>query len=140
MSNFLKILITANLFLSQTLCAEQLLKSTSSWDGGRIAYPTGDAEITSERLSIKAGTTTPFHCHPVPTLGYILKGSVEVETKDGKKFLVKEGESVVEIMRTVHRGKAIDGAVEIIVFFTGSTSMPNTVFPENDPNNIYCDD
>jgi len=79
-----------------------------------------------------------FHCHPVPTLGYILKGDLVIETKNGNKVTLKEGESLVEVMRTIHRGRAINGPVEIIVFYTGATTMPNTVLPENDLNREYC--
>jgi hypothetical protein len=57
-----------------------------------------------------------------------------------RKKLIKEGESVIEVLRTVHRGKAIGGPVEIIVFYAGATDIPNTVFPENDQQHQYCDD
>ena len=71
-------------------------------------------------------------------MGYILKGQVEVETKDGKKVILSEGESAVEVMRTLHRGRAIDGPVEIIVFYAGAKDFPTTVLPENDPNHEHC--
>ena len=90
------------------------------------------------KLTIAAGEVAPFHCHPVPTLGYILKGKVEVETKDGKKAVFSEGESVAEVLRTVHRGRSLDGPVEIIVFYAGNTSTPNTVLPADDPDFKYC--
>ncbi|MEH6583232.1 MAG: cupin domain-containing protein [Halioglobus sp.] len=120
------------------LWADNLLETTTSWDGGEFHYPQGEAEVTSTILAIEAGVSASFHCHPVPTLGYVLKGTVEVETKSGKKTLLSAGDSVVEVMRTVHRGTAIDGPVEILVFYAGATSMPNTVFPESDPDNKYC--
>jgi quercetin dioxygenase-like cupin family protein len=118
--------------------AEPLLKTTTSWDGGQFHYPKGQAEVSSVILNIAEGVTTKFHCHPVPTLGYILKGDVEVETKDGKKVVLKQGESAVEVMRTVHRGRALSGPVEILVFYAGDTQTPNTVLPENDPEHHYC--
>lgn len=118
--------------------SEELLKTTTTWEGGEIVYPDGKAEVTSIKLNIADGEITKFHCHPVPTLGYILKGSVEIETKDGKKTILKEGDSAVEVLKTVHRGKALEGPVEIIVFYAGSTTIPNTVLPENDVNNVYC--
>ena len=129
------------LFLSTTtLFSKDLIKTTTTWEGEKISYPKGQAKITSQKLSIKEGEVTKFHCHPVPTFGYILKGKVEVETKDGKTITFSEGESAVEVLRTVHRGKAVDGPVEIIVFYAGSSSMPNTVLPENDKNNTYCNE
>ena len=120
--------------------SEELLKTTSTWEGGEIAYPEGKPEITSFKLKIAAGEISKFHCHPVPTLGYILEGDVEVETKSGKKTILKEGESAVEVFRTVHRGRAVGGPVEIVVFYAGATNVPNTVLPENDPEHIYCNE
>lgn len=62
-----------------------------------------------------------------------------METKDGKKKMLHKGESVVEVLRTVHRGRAVGGPVEIVVFYIGAASMPHTVLPENDPDHEYCD-
>ena len=118
--------------------AEERLKTQTSWDGGVIYYPQEQVEITSVKLRIEENQMTKFHCHPVPTLGYILQGDLIVETKNGKKITLKEGESVVEVMRTIHRGRAINGPVEIIVFYAGSTTMPTTVLPEDDLNREYC--
>ena len=90
------------------------------------------------KLYLNKGETTQFHCHPVLTFGYILSGQLEVETKEGRKKLFVQGDSVIEVMRTVHRGKAIDGAVDLVVFYAGAVSIPNTVFPEKDPEHQYC--
>jgi quercetin dioxygenase-like cupin family protein len=130
--------LIAAVCFSSLVQAEPLLKTTTSWDGGQFHYPKGQAEVSSVILNIAEGVTTKFHCHPVPTLGYILKGDVEVETKDGKKVVLKQGESAVEVMRTVHRGRALAGPVEILVFYAGDTNTPNTVLPENDPEHHYC--
>ncbi len=138
MKLFTLVLLSFFFMATPLVGAEELLKTQTSWDGGEIYYPKGQAEITSFKLRIEEGQIPKFHCHPVPTLGYVLKGSVEVETKSGKKVILKEGESAVEVMRTIHRGKAIDAPVEIIVFYAGSTSMPNTVIPEEDSSNEYC--
>ncbi len=138
----MKIYVLAWLFLFVLLpnwvVAEEQLKTKTSWDGGAIKYPQGLAEITSVKLRIEENQMTKFHCHPVPTFGYILQGDLAVETKNGNKILLKEGESIVEVMRTIHRGRAVNGPVEVIVFYAGSTSMPNTVYPENDLNGKYC--
>ena len=133
-------LIFLCLLLAPTLPlqAEELLKTQSSWDGGEVSYPSGTPEITSVILTIEEGKTTPFHCHPIPTLGYILNGTVEVETQDGKKVILEKGQSAVEVMRTVHRGKALKDTVKILVFYAGSTDIPNTVLPEQDTEHLYC--
>jgi len=118
--------------------AEEILKTQTSWDGGSITYPQGQAEITSHRLTISPKTDMPFHCHPVPTLGHILKGQLLVETLAGKTTLLKAGDSVVEVMKTVHRGKAIDADVEIVVFYAGATNLPDTVLNDSPQSKQYC--
>lgn len=125
--------------LGGTALAEPLLQTQTSWDGAGFHYPAGQAEVTAIKLAIAPGVTTKFHCHPVPTQGYILKGTVEVETQAGDKIILREGQSVVEVMRTVHRGRAVDGPVEILVFYAGAAGVPNTVLPEQDPDHHYCD-
>ncbi len=138
MKNCIYTCISLLIFLPNFSGSEELLRAQQSWDGGEIFYPQGQAEITSFILRIEEGETPKFHCHPVPTMGYVLKGSVEVETKNGKKVTFSEGDSAVEVMRTVHRGRAINGPVEIVVFYAGSTSLPNTVFPEDESSKKHC--
>lgn len=117
----------------------ELLRTTTTWEGGTIAYPEGQPEVTSVVLEIAHGQTTAFHCHPVPTLGYIRRGTVRVETTAGKTIVLRQGDSAVEVMRTLHRGTALDGPVEIVVFYAGAVGVPNTVVPANDPQGHYCD-
>jgi len=126
------------LLYASTTSAEPLLQPSTTWEGGTIIYPAGDADVTAVILKIDAGDDPPFHCHPVPTLGYVLIGIVEVETRDGKKRRIAKGESVVEVMNTVHRGTAIEAPVEIIVFYAGAKGIPNTVLPADDPQHQYC--
>ncbi|MBT8139517.1 MAG: cupin domain-containing protein [Gammaproteobacteria bacterium] len=116
----------------------ELLRTSKTWEGGEIVYPSGEPQVTSVKLSIAQGQTTAFHCHPVPTLGYILTGKVKVETPSGKHVILNKGESAVEVMRTLHRATALGGPVEIIVFYAGAKSIPNTVLPANDPEHHYC--
>lgn len=121
-----------------TVNAQELLKTTKTWEGGKIEYHKGTAEVTSERVTLKAGAMTPFHCHPVPTLAYIEKGHLEVETNTGKKVHFRQGDSFVEVLKTVHRGRAIDGPVEIVVFYAGVISAPNMVLADSDEAAKYC--
>ena len=134
LAGFLLITVFPNLVVAE----KQLNKTQTSWDNGVIYYPKGQAEITSVKLRIEENQHTEFHCHPVPTFGYVLYGELVIETKEGKKIVLKKGESVVEVMRTIHRGQAINGPVELIVFYAGSTTVPNTVFPKNDIKKKYC--
>jgi len=120
--------------------AEPLLQSGQSWDGGAIAYPAGEPQITSVMLRIEDGEEPPFHCHPMPTMGYVLRGALEVETRTGEKAVFRQGDAVVELMRTVHRGRALEAPVEIIVFYAGASGLPTTVLPEQAIAAEHCDD
>ncbi|NVK38381.1 MAG: cupin domain-containing protein [Gammaproteobacteria bacterium] len=131
-------LTTLFVLVSTFSFAKELLKSTTSWDGQALSYPKGEAELTSMRLTLKANQALPFHCHPVPTFGYILSGEMEVETAEGKTTRFKAGDAVIEVMKTVHRGRALDSPVEILVFYAGEKNTPNTVLPKDDPNHKYC--
>ncbi|MDX1734308.1 MAG: cupin domain-containing protein [Halioglobus sp.] len=136
------LLLSALLALAATATSaaapERLLDTTTTWEGGALSYPEGEARVTAVMLRIDEGDEPPFHCHPVPTMGYVLRGEVEVETASGKTAVFREGDSVVEVMRTVHRGKALRGPVEIIVFYAGATGVPVSVLPADDPDGQYC--
>ena len=130
--------LATSVFMAQPSSAEPLLQTTTSWDGGAIEYPDGQAEVTAVILKIGEGDAPPFHCHPVPTMGYVLNGKIEVETRNGDKAVFSRGDSVVEVMRTVHRGIALEAPAEIIVFYAGAQDVPNTVLPADDPQGRYC--
>ena len=123
------ILTVSMLFFPFLSNAVELLKTQTSWDGGEIYYPKGKAEISAHKIHISRGHKVEFHCHPVPTMFYVIKGKLEVETKSGEKYLIKEGEAAVEVMHTTHRGHEIDGPVEILVFYAGAVGTSNTIIP-----------
>jgi len=118
---------------------EPLLESATSWDGGDFFYPQGNAQISSVKLQLHKNKDAPFHCHPVPTMGFIAKGKVLLETPDGKSREYKAGDAVIEVMKNLHRGKALSDEAEIIVFYAGAKGIPNTVF-ESDKEAFekYC--
>jgi quercetin dioxygenase-like cupin family protein len=109
--------------------AEVLLETQTSWDGGDLTYPAGKAQVTSVMLHLEPGAELPFHCHPVPTMGYVKRGLLEVETKRGDMRSFAEGSAVVEVMNTLHRGRAVGGPVDIVVFYAGADGVPVTVLP-----------
>lgn len=129
---WISVLAVSALVTGPAYAATVLLETHTSWDGGALAYPAGDAQITSVMLHIEPGEVPPFHCHPVPTMGYVLNGTLEVETQKGDKVRLEPGSSVVEVMNTAHRGLAVDGPVDIIVFYAGAEGIPTTVLPGSD--------
>jgi quercetin dioxygenase-like cupin family protein len=120
------------LLIASPAMADELLRASRSWDEGHIAYPSGTPEITSRILRIEDQQEVPFHCHPVPTMGYVLNGTVEVETSSGRTASFSAGDALIEVMNTPHRGKAIGGPVEIVVFYAGAQGLPNTLVPDGD--------
>ena len=107
----------------------ELVNSTKEWDGQELPnYPAGQAEIKVLRIKIPSGVTLPWHYHPVINSAVILKGRLELYTKDGMTKSFGSGEAVIEVVNTVHAGKAIGpDDVDLVVFYAGSKGMPTTV-------------
>ena len=105
---------------------ETLLKTTSSWNGGSFSYPQGKAEVTNEKVKLGEGESTPLHCNTVPKAAYILKGTLQFALQTGESKIFKKGQSMMEVARTLHKGKAIGGVVEILVFYAGATGVSLT--------------
>lgn len=109
---------------SQTLCC-----ATASWDGTCLpAYGTGQPEITIKRITIPPGTSLPMHKHPVINAGVLLRGTLAVETEEGKKLVLKAGDPIIEVVDHWHRGTNVGAEpAEIIVFYAGTVGDPLTV-------------
>jgi quercetin dioxygenase-like cupin family protein len=78
-------------------------------------------------MTMTADQVAPLHCHPVPTLGVMLAGRLQVETASGQTTVFAPGDPVVEVMNTWHRGRVLEGPVEFVVFYAGATGIKNTV-------------
>ena len=107
----------------------ELVNSTKVWNGEALPnYPAGQAEIKVLRIKIPSGVTLPWHTHPVINSAVILKGRLELYTKDGMTKSFEAGEALIEVVNTVHAGKAVGpDDVDLVVFYAGSKGMPTTV-------------
>ncbi|CAM3274912.1 cupin [Pseudomonas floridensis] len=131
-----KYLIAATcLFLTSHVMAEQkppavsssvLLKSSASWDGTPYkAYPEGQPELTVLQINIPAETSLNWHTHPIPNAAYVVSGELTVETRDsGERIHLKKGDTLPEMVDSVHRGKTGKVPVELIVFYAGARDIP----------------
>ena len=126
------------LLLPAIPAAETLLETERSWDGNAFHYPDGEPRVTSIILTVGQDETTAWHCHPVPTLGYVLSGTLEVETADGDRVTLRQGDSVVEVMATLHRGHGLAGGAKIVVFYAGARGIPNTVLATDAASASHC--
>lgn len=107
----------------------ELAKTSQSWNGVSLpAYPSGQPMVTILRISIPAGARLDMHSHPVINAGMLISGELTVLTKDGKTLYLKAGDSIVEVVNTLHYG-INQGRVpaEIVVFYAGTVDMPITV-------------
>lgn len=128
------------IFAAQSVSGQELLVTNKSWDGSSLSYPkVGDVQMTAVKIKLKQNEQTQEHCHPVPVFGYMLSGMIEVKTSKGTSTTFNEGDVIVEVMNTVHAGKAIGGDAEILAIYAGSTDLPNTIInPESDAFRDYC--
>jgi len=105
-----------------------LLKTTESWDGTPIVYPSGQAEVTSLIVELAPGAETGWHEHPVPNFGFMLEGELEVTLVDGRTRLLKAGDALAEVVNVRHNGRNVgDGPVRIVVFYAGAVDVPLTI-------------
>ena len=111
---------------------EELVKSTHEWNGQLLpSYPSGQPEIKVLRIKIPAGITLPWHYHPAINAAVILEGHLQLFARSGVTKIFGPGEALVEVVHTVHAGKAIGpDDVEIIVFYAGRKGSPTTVLSE----------
>ena len=60
--------------------------------------------------------------------GILTKGDLTVVTADGKTLQLKAGDSIVEVVNTLHYGfNPGTGPAEIVVFYAGEQGQPVTV-------------
>lgn len=113
-----------------------LLKTSTSWDGQPIVYPQGQAEVTALIVEIAAGGQTGWHEHPVPSFAYVLEGTLEVRRANGERKLLHVGDTLPEVVNTLHNGRAMDGAsVKLLVLYTGAAGQKLSVaHPEFTPD------
>lgn len=111
-----------------------LLKTSASWDGKQIVYPTGPAELTALLVEIAPGGSTGWHAHPVPSFGYLIEGILEITLLDGRVKRLRAGEVLAEVVDTAHNGRAVgDAPVKIVVFYAGAAGRELTITQPDGP-------
>jgi len=104
-----------------------LLKTSTSWDGKPLVYPQGPAEVTALIVEVAAGGQTGWHEHSVPSFAYILEGTLEVTQGNGATRLLHAGDTLPEVVQTLHNGRALgDKPVKLFVLYTGTVGQPLT--------------
>lgn len=130
-------LIRRNQVKEQEVNAICLCQTSKTHGGQQIQYPQTDSpEITSFLVEMKPGAQTGWHQHPVPGCGYILEGTLTVETENGHQSEFKAGEVCVELIDTYHNCRNLGRTpVKLLAFFIGEQCTSN-ILPRPSSNEM----
>ncbi len=114
---------------AEKITSTQLIKTTTTWDGKAITYPTDEkAQVTALMIEIPVNGETGWHRHPVPSFAMIVDGTLDVMLKDGSVNHLKAGDPLVEVVDTAHNGRNTGNVpVKIMVFYTGTVNSVLTI-------------
>ena len=107
----------------------ELGNSSKMWNGKSLPrYPDTQPEVKILDIKIPKGISLPWHYHPVINAAVILQGRLELKLTDGTTKIFSKGEALVEVVNTVHSGKALGPSdVHLIVFYAGENGIPSTI-------------
>ena len=113
---------------NERIQSQENLSTTKTWDGAPIHYPSGTAKVTGAIHTIPPGVETGWHLHPVPCFAFVLEGELVVELKDGRTKKLKAGDTLAEVIGTLHNGKNTGKVpLKIAIFYIGNTELKNTI-------------
>lgn len=112
-----------------TAHADHLLAATQSWNGKPYThYATTQPMLSMIRLTLAPNSALPWHVHPFPNAGYVLKGSLTIEDKaTGKKQTFHEGQAFAESVEDAHRGVSGSEETVILLTYAGTRGEPTSV-------------
>ena len=121
---------------SQGVKIEELANSTKMWDGRTLPnYPDGQPKLKVLRIHVPSGVTLPWHYHPFINAAFILQGTLELKLQDGTRKIYRQGDALIEVVNTIHAGKALgETDVDLVVFYAGEKAMPTTVLADPESN------
>lgn len=100
----------------------ELLRSTQSWDGVALPnYPQEHPELVVSRMVFPVGAKTGWHHHTVINYGIVEQGELTIVCPNGDEHTFHEGEAIVEVVGTIHRGENRGAKPVILNMFYAST-------------------
>ena len=92
--------------MSKEIKSTELIRTSQAWDGTQLPdFPKGKPELTVFRTTFPVGAVTGWHHHTAVNYGIIEQGELTIVCQDGKERTFREGEALVEVVGTVHRGE-----------------------------------
>ena len=84
----------------------ELIRTSQSWDGAMLPdFPQGQPELRVIRLDFPVGAKTGWRHHTVVNYGIVQQGDLTIVCQDGSERTFHEGEPLVEVIGTIHRGE-----------------------------------
>jgi quercetin dioxygenase-like cupin family protein len=104
-------------------------KATTAANGQKLAYAkTENPEVTAALVELPPGGDTGWHSHPIPVYAYVVSGAITVTIEGGGQYDFKEGEAIIEVIKTPHIGRNSGKVpVKLVVFYTGAEGGQNTM-------------
>jgi quercetin dioxygenase-like cupin family protein len=117
---------------SDKLVVEELLHSEVNSLGQKIIYPeVKDATVTMKKITFPPGETTGWHKHNIPVFSYIIKGTLTVETEDGKVMQYKENSCFSESYNIYHKGTNKENTdLEVMAIYLGGDARELSIKKE----------
>ena len=96
----------------------ELICTSQSRDGAMLPdFPQGQPELRVIRLDFPIGAKTGWHHHTVVNYGIVQQGDLTIVCQDGSERTFHEGEPLVEVIGTIHRGENRGKKSVVLVMF-----------------------
>jgi quercetin dioxygenase-like cupin family protein len=107
----------------------ELFRTSHSWDGAELPdYPEGKPELVCMRYVFPVGQKLEWHHHPVMNFGIMEQGELTIIGLDGTEKVIRAGETVVEMVGTIHRGENRGSEPVILnMFYLSQEGLPLSV-------------
>ena len=112
-----------------TIQSSELLRTSHTWDGTALpAYPSERPELRVIRMFFPVGAKTGWHHHNVINYGIVEQGDLTIVCQDGNERTFRQGEAIVEVVGTIHRGENRGNKPVILnMFYVSAPGMEVTI-------------
>ena len=113
----------------ENVATTELFRTSQSWDGALLPdYLQGRPELVAVKYVFPAGCKLGWHHHEVMNFGVLAQGELTIVAHDGTEKTIHEGETVVEMVGTVHHGENRGPRPAILyMFYLSQPGLPLAV-------------